>query len=125
MVRSLRTLVRFLRTVVLVDVGVFVAIGLVCWLFGWRTAYQYGRGLLWVGTAAILLGLASGTGGWVGTHAQDFETQCARSVGAQSSSERMQQDRDDALRSFGFQTLMTVAGVISLAVGWLIQSIAQ
>ena len=35
------------------------------------------------------------------------------------------ESHDDALRNFGFQTLMTVAGVISLAVGWLIQSIAQ
>jgi len=109
----------------MVDLGVFVVIGLACWLCGWRTAYQYGRGLLWAGTAAILLGLASGTGGWVGTHAQDFETQYARSVGAQSSSERTQQDRDDALQSPGLQTVMTVAGAISLAVGWLIQNIAQ
>ena len=114
-------ILRFLRTVVLIDLGIFAAVGLVCLLGGWRTAYQYGNGLSLAGAAAMVIGLSSVVGGWGIT--RSFGYQYAQSVSEQDIHGRTQQAIEDVAQSYRFQILMTVVGVVSIAVSALIQTL--
>jgi hypothetical protein len=114
-------ILRFLRTVVLIDLGIFATVGLVCWLGGWRTAYQYAGGLFWAGAAAIVIGLSSLMGGWGIT--RSFRYQYGQSVSEQGIYERTRQAIKDEARSYRFLILMAAVGVVSIAVGALIQTI--
>jgi hypothetical protein len=116
-------ILRFLRTVVLIDLGIFAVVGVVCWLGGWRTAYLYGGGLFLAGAAAIVIGLSSLVGGWGIT--RGFDYQYARSVSEQGIGGRTQQAMRDIGRSFRFQILMTSVGVVSIAAGALIQTLSR
>jgi len=116
-------ILRFLRTVVLIDLGIFAAAGLVCWLGGWRTAYQYGGVLFWTGVAAIVIGLSGLMGGWGIT--RSFDYQYAQSVSEQNIHERTRQAIKDISRGYRFQLLMTTVGVVSIAAGALIQTISR
>ena len=118
---SLPAILRFLRTAVLIDLGIFAAVGLVCWLGGWRTAYQYGEGLIWAGAAATVLGLLSVRGGWGIT--RGFGYLYAQSVSQQSIHERARQAIRDIAEGYRFLILMTAVGAISIAVGSLVQTI--
>jgi len=118
----LPAILRFLRTVVLIDLGIFAAVGLVCWFGGWRTGYQYGGGLFWAGAAATVIGLSSILGGWGVT--RNFEYQYGQSVSEQGIHERTRQTMKDALQSYGFLIRMTAVGLVSIAMGSLIQTIS-
>jgi len=41
--RFLTAVLRFLRNVVLIDLGIFAVVGLICWFGGWRTAFHWQR----------------------------------------------------------------------------------
>jgi len=112
---------RFLRPVVLIDLGIFAFVGLVCWFGGWRTAHHYGNGLMLAGVAAVLIGISSLLGGWGLTRSVDY--QYARSVGEDSIGERTKRDLKDVARSYGFLIRMTVVGVVSYAFGLVIQTV--
>jgi hypothetical protein len=114
-------ILRFLRTVVLIDLGILAAVGLVCLLGGWHTAYQYGGGLSLAGAVAIVIGLSSVVGGWGITRGGDY--QYAQSVSEQDIQGRAQQAIEDIAQSYRFQILMTAVGVVSIAVGALIQTL--
>jgi hypothetical protein len=116
-------ILRFLRTVVLIDLGIFAVVGVVCWLGGWRTAYQYGNGLSLAGAAAIVIGLTSVVGGWGITRGSDY--QYAQSVSEQDIRGRAQQAIEDVAQSFRFQIRMTAVGVVSIAAGALIQTLSR
>ena len=119
----LTDILRFLRTVVLIDLGIFAAVGLACWFGGWRTAYQYGGGLFWAGMAAIGLGLLSLMGGWGIT--RSFGYLYSQSVSEQGIHERTRQAIKDIAQSYGFFIRMTAVGVVSIALGALIQTISR
>ena len=72
-------ILRFLRNVALINLGIFVVVGLVCWFGGWRTVTHYGNGLLLAGVAVMAVGVFSLIGGWGTT--RDFTYQYARSAG--------------------------------------------
>jgi hypothetical protein len=116
-------ILRFLRTVVLIDLVIFAVVGVVCWLGGWRMAYQYGNGLSLAGAAAIVIGLSSLVGGWGIT--RGFDYQYAQSVSEQDIHGRTQQALRDIAQSYRFLILMTAVGVVSIAVGTLIQTLSR
>ena len=116
-------ILRFLRTVVLIDLGIFAVVGVACWLGGWRTVYQYGDGLSLAGAAAILIGLSSLVGGWGIT--RSFDYQYAQSVSQQGIAGRTQQVMKDIAQSYRFLILMSSAGVVSIAAGALIQTLSR
>lgn len=62
--RNSRTFHPFLRIffyAFLMDIAIFLAVGLVFLLAGWQTFHQYGNGLVWTGAiGAILLLVGSG-----------------------------------------------------------------
>lgn len=47
---------RFVKAALLVELVLFTIVGLVYWLSGWQTVYQYGQGLIWGGIVALGIG---------------------------------------------------------------------
>jgi len=117
----LASVFRFLRPVVLIDLGIFALVGLVCRLGGWRTAHHYGNGLMLAGVVAVVVGISSVFGGWGLT--RGFDYQYARSAGEDTIGERTKRGLKDMARSYGFSVRMTVVGVVSYAFGLVIQTI--
>ena len=112
---------RLVRNAVLVDLVILVAVGLVCWLADWRTLLQFGQGLVWAGVGAMIVGVSSLTGFWSATRRYPY--QHSESAGVQSIHERARQAVKDEAQNFGFLILMGVAGVVSILVGALIQTV--
>jgi hypothetical protein len=112
---------RFLRNVVLIDVAIFLIVGLVCWTGGWYTIYQYGGGLFWAGMLAIIIGASSVRGVW-GT-SRRFETQYGLTVSEQSIHQRMRQQMADVAESNRFCVLMFAAALVSMVIGAVIQTV--
>lgn len=117
----LATVLRFLRNAVLIDLGIFVAVGLVCWFGGWRTAGHYGNGLVWAGVAAISFGILGLWGNWSITQSPEY--QYARSAGAAGIPERTKQHMKDINQNYALVILMSIVGVVSIASGILIHII--
>lgn len=113
-------ILRFLRNIVLIDLGIFATTGLVCWFGGWRTAYYYGNGLMLAGVLAMALGLYSLTGNWGLT--KSFNYQHAASAGADNIRERTRREMNDTGKSYAFLVLMGIVGIVSIALGILIQT---
>ncbi len=113
-------ILRFLRNVALIDLGIFATTGLVCWFGGWRTAYYYGNGLMLAGVLAMSLGLCSLMGNWGLT--RSFSYQHAASAGVDNIQERTRREINDTDKSYAFLVLMSVVGIVSIALGILIQT---
>jgi hypothetical protein len=47
---------RIFRDIILLDILIFLSLGIIHFLAGWKTAQQYGNGLVWAG------GILSGVG---------------------------------------------------------------
>lgn len=105
----------------LIDLGILVAVGLICWLGGRRTAYYYGNGLIWAGMAAMAVGAISFRGGW--NMVSGFGYQYARTVGGENAQERTRRDVEDIGRSYAFLVLMSAVGITSIALGKMVQTV--
>jgi len=116
-------ILRFLRTVALIDLGILIAVSLICWFGGWRTAHYYGNGLMLAGVIALALGTYSVTGNWGTT--RSFEYQYAGSVGVEDADARIRRDWKDLGRSFSFLGLMTGVALGSIGAGILIQTVLK
>lgn len=110
---------RFSRTIALINLGIFVAVGLICWLVGWRTLHQYGTGLMLAGAAALLFGAYSVSGSWHG--GRSFDYQYAASAGVDSTHKSAKRERDEANSSYVFLGRMCVVGLLPILVGILLQ----
>jgi hypothetical protein len=116
-----QTMVRFLGTVAFVDVGILVAVILVCWLLGWRTASQYGNATFFAGIAVIALGVTSIAGGYGTTRSAIYKY--GQSVGADTLDQSTRQDMKEIVRSYDFLYLMGAVGLVLVVVGALIQTV--
>ncbi len=119
--QGIHPVLRFLRNVALIDLGIFVVVGLVCWFGGWRTATHYGNGLLLAGVAVMAAGVFSLVGGWGIT--RDFTYQHARSAGEGDIRKRATRDLKDIGQSYGFLALMGIVGIVSIAAGIVVQTV--
>ncbi|MBS1965005.1 MAG: hypothetical protein JST60_04195 [Chloroflexi bacterium SZAS-1] len=54
---------RLLRRVLPLEVLIFGGVGALCWLFGWRSLYDYGSALLLAGVIIFGFGSFGGVGG--------------------------------------------------------------
>lgn len=115
----LTAILRFLRNVAFVDLGILALIALICWLGDWLTAKQFGTGLIYGGVAVVGLGVYSVFGGW--GLSRDAQVLYAQSASAQSMIERTRRWGQDALGSYSSSIVSTVAGVVAVLVGSLIQ----
>lgn len=114
-------ILRFVRNIAFVDLGILVLVALICWLGDWLTAKQLGNGLIYGGMAAVALGVYSVFGGW--GLSRDSTVLYAQSASQQSMSERTKQSVRVAVRSYDFSIVWTAAGVIAVLAGSLIQTL--
>ena len=63
-------LLRILRDVILMDIAIFLALGIIHLLAGWKTTHQYGNGLVWAGAIGVILLLINA--GWRDGRRQDY-----------------------------------------------------
>jgi len=109
---------RLVRSILIVDLLIILVTALVCWLGGWRTVHDFGLGLTIGGFVAIILGGATVLGGV--NVAKNPMYRYFQSDLPNSLHERTKQNWLDLNESWGFLSLMVAAGLLSIAVGWLI-----
>lgn len=112
-------LLRFLRVIALIDLGIVVVVGLLCWSADWRTAEQFGQILAWAGAIAIGLGVASQLGGWGLTRSPDVLL--AQSVGRENISDRTKRTARDLVRAYDFVIMLAAAGLVAVGIGELVR----
>ena len=109
---------RILRDVILFDILIFLSLGIIHLLAGWKTTHQYGNGLVWAGVIGVIVLLINA--GWRDGRRQDL-------VGL---SQVMREDevfyllnRDNSGRArFMFVGLIALA--ISFAVGLILLNVS-
>jgi len=109
---------RYASKILLVDLVVLLVTALVCWLAGLRTLNHYGTGLMIAGFVAIILGGVSALGG--NQIARDPTYRYIQSVMPNSLADRTRNDWSDMMASYGFLIMMALAGLLSIAEGWVI-----
>jgi hypothetical protein len=119
MQQFLTTTWRFARNIVLIELGIFALVGLVCWLGGWRTLYHYSNGLLLAGGAALALGAYSISGSW--NVSRSFDYQYAASAGVERFHDSARREMKESGSNYAFVGLMCVIGLLPIAAGVLIQ----
>jgi len=112
---------RFLKPVLFTDLGIFAAVGLVCWFGGWQSAFYYGNGLIIAGIAAMAVGVLSLLGGWSAT--RSFEYQSSQMAGEGETAARVREERKDIDQSYRFLAIMGAAGLVVTACGLVVQAI--
>jgi hypothetical protein len=112
------TIWRYAIKISLVDLVVLLVTALVCWLGNFHTLNQYGTGLIIAGVVAVILGGISAFGGT--QIARNPTYRYVQSVMPNSLADRTKKDWADLVDSFGFLTLMALAGFLSIVEGWVI-----
>lgn len=108
----------FVRTILVADLILAALVGLICYLFDFRTFLAYGTFLVWVGYALIIFGALTGIGGFV-SRSEDA-TAFALS-GAGSMIENLQRITDARSSNLGCFAHLIAAAIVLIAVGYLIQ----
>ncbi len=111
----------FLRSVALLDLAIFVLVGILVLLLGWRTIREYGVGLTYAAVAALLVGLGSVIQS-LGL-SRSGEYQYAESVGANKLDENVRQAFRQSQASYGFFRLMACVALVAFVVGLLLASL--
>lgn len=109
---------RFLWETALVDLGIALAVGVVCWFGGHRTWAAFGNGLIWAGVGAMILGGASVFASWGTTRNAGYL------LGQSASGHGMGEGARRALRevdaSYGFMFRTIAIGIAPIIVGSII-----
>ena len=106
---------RLFRNILLVDVGIFVIVGLLCWLLGWRTWWHYGRTLVIAGALCTGIGMMSVIGGTTGS--ADPNLQYLESIGQSLPYETTKLRVLDAYGRFQFTIVTGLAGLTAVLLG--------
>jgi hypothetical protein len=108
---------RILRDVILFDIFIFLSLGIIHLLAGWKTAQQYGNGLVWAGAIGMILLLVNA--GWRDGRRQDL---VALSQLMREHDVYYLLNRDNSGRA-RFMLVGLIALVISLAIGLILLSV--
>jgi len=111
-------ILRLLGRILLANLILFIIIGAICWLGGWRTLKNYSTGLMYGGMGAMILGGLTAFGA-TGV-ARDPTYRYIQSDMVNSLSDRTKQDWQENLESISFMVWMGVAGLIAIAAGYLL-----
>ncbi len=98
---------RLLRVVALIDGGIFVLVGVVCWLAGLRTAFHFGNAVVVLGALVIVFGTLS----------------LGRSQGGVGSRDSTARRAGGVLGTYSLAVLFAVAGLLAIVTGVLIQEV--
>jgi hypothetical protein len=115
---SVSVILRILGKILLADLILFIFVGAVCWIFGWRTMNTFATALMYAGMGAVVLGGMSALGG--NSVARDPTYRYIQSVMPNSMPERTKQDWLENIDSINFLTYSGVAGIIATAAGYLL-----
>ena len=115
-------ILRFLRTILLLDASLAGTVGLVGFLRGWRTVEAYGSGLVWTGTVVLFIAALIGAGGF---SARATDVGAYTLSGAGNRSENMMQMAEARRSSLGCLFTLLVAGLGLIATGYLLPVISS
>jgi hypothetical protein len=110
-------ILRFLRTVLLIDVSLASVTGLLSFLLGFRTVEAYATALVWTGLVLMFIAALTGAGG-LSARAGDVGAY-ARS-GAGNMSENLLQMAESRRSSLGCLFTLLVAGLGLTGTGYLL-----
>ena len=108
---------RILRDVILFDILIFLSLGIVHLVAGWKTTHQYGNGLVWAGVIGVILLLVSA--GWRDGRRQDL---VALSQVMREHEVFYLLNRDNSGRA-RFMLVGLIALVISVAIGLILLTV--
>lgn len=108
--------IRRLKFYLIVDLVLFIIIGLVCWFGHYRTLEHFSNGLLIGGCIILGIGYLSQVGGLSGRH--DFGYQYLRNG---SIDQKVKQDMAEMSQSYSFVIEMSIIGILPLGCGILMK----
>ena len=110
-------ILRFLRTVILLDASLAGVAGLIAFLLGFRTVEAYGTVLTWTGMLVIFIAALTGAGG---LSARAGDVGAYTRSGAGNMSENMLQMAESRRSSLGCLFTLLVAGLGLTGTGYLL-----
>jgi hypothetical protein len=110
-------LLRILRDIILCEILIFLSIGIIHLLAGWKTTHQYGNGLVWAGAIGMIFLLISA--GWRDGRRQES---VALSQLMREHEVFYLLNRDNSGRA-RFMLVGLIALVFSLAIGLILLSV--
>ena len=108
---------RFLRTVIVIDVSLAAAVGLISLLLGFRTVVAYGSTLIWSGMIIMFIAALTAAGGF---SARAADVGAYALSGAGNKSDNMMHVAESRLSSLGCFFLLLVAGLELIGLGYLL-----
>ena len=110
-------IIKLFLIVIGIVLGVVALILVIGWWQGWTTEDKFQTAIQIAGMLILGVGLLGIKGSWDGT--RNFQYQYSMSASKQSSWERVQQNLIDFSQSYAFMLVCLAAGLICLAIGWL------
>ena len=110
-------ILRFLRTVIMIDVSLAAAVGLISLLLGFRTVVAYGSTLIWAGLISMFIAALTAAGGF---SARAADVGAYALSGAGNKSDNMMHVAESRLSSLGCFFLLLVAGLGLIGLGYLL-----
>jgi hydrogenase/urease accessory protein HupE len=108
----------FLRTAIIVELGIAAFVAAVGLLLGWRSPREFGEGLIYAGIGACLLGAASVLRSLGMSRGAEY--QYGQSVGFRSIDENVREAMKESKESYSFLLLMAIVGVVAFLAGGII-----
>ena len=118
---SAEIILRFLRTVLVIDVILAVIVGVITLLLDLHTVEAYGTLLVWAGVALMILSAVLGIGG-LSSRMEDVGAYSLS--GAGNMSENLRRIAESGQSSLGCFSLLLVAGIVLAATGYILQIIS-
>jgi hypothetical protein len=118
----LEVILRFLRTAIVIDIILAGVVGLISYLFGWRTVDAYGAVLLRVGMLLILVACFIGVGGY---SARIEDSSAYALSGAGNMSENLMRVAESGQSSLGCFFLLAAAGLGLILSGNVLPPVAM
>ncbi len=112
---------RLVRNAALIDIGILGLAGLICWLAGWHTWFEYGRAVSMGGALCAVIGALSIVGG---AGAGSPDNLYIDSMGHRSAYEHTKQIALDTYARFRLTFLMVLASPIPIVAGVVITEAA-
>jgi hypothetical protein len=110
-------ILRFLRTVVVIDATLAGIVGLISLLLGFRSVVAYASTLIWTGLIIIFIAALTAAGGF---SARAADLGAYSLSGAGNESENMMHMAESRLSSLGCFFLLLVAGLGLVGLGYLL-----
>ena len=110
-------ILRFLRTVIIIDAILAGVVGLISLLLGFRTVVAYGSTLIWTGMVIMFIAALTAAGGF---SARAADVGAYSLSGAGNKYENMMHMAEARLSSLGCFFLLLVAGLGLIGLGYLL-----